>query len=234
MENNKPSLFSNVWTVPNLLSFLRIVMVPIFAVLFLKHELIWAVVVLGLSGLSDFFDGKIARRFNQVSELGKLLDPIADKLTQGTIAVLLFITFYRAENRTLHMFAWVFLLFIVKELVMLIGGGLMLAFGIRPGAAEIFGKAATMAFYLVMIVIMAFGPEVGAFSSGANAIVNLYTLPDSVMMVLVVISVIMTFAAFISYMPETHRQVQERFSPEGKEKARAAKEAKKAEKAEKK
>lgn len=230
MEKNAPSLFSNVWTIPNLLSLIRILIVPVFAVLFLKHELLWAVVVLAISGLSDLFDGKIARRFNQVSELGKLLDPVADKLTQATIAVLLFITFYRAENRTLHLFAWVFLLFIVKELVMLLGGAAMLYFGIRPGAAEIYGKAATMAFYLVMLLIIAFGPEVGAFSDNANAIANIYTLPDAVMMVLVVIAVIMTFVAFISYMPETRRQVKERFSPEGKEKARAEKEARKAEK----
>ena len=218
MKKKTSYLFENVWTVPNLLSFIRILLVPIFAVLFNKGELIWAVVVLALSGLSDFFDGKIARRFNQVSELGKILDPIADKLTQATIAVMLFLTFFRAENHTLHLFAWVFLLFIVKELVMLIGGGLMIAFGIRPGAAEIFGKVATMAFYLVMISIMMFGPEVGAFR-------NIFTFPDTLMMVLVVVSVILTFIAFISYMPETHRQVKERFSPEGKEKARAAKEA---------
>lgn len=222
-EKTNEGLFDNVWTVPNLLSFLRILMIPVFAVLFYKgqHEnrgdfLLWAVVVLGLSGLSDLFDGKIARRFNQVSALGKLLDPIADKLTQATIAVLLFISFYRAENRTLHLFAWVFLLFIVKELVMLIGGLLMLLFHIRPGAAEIYGKAATMAFYIVMLLIMAFGPEVGAFSVREGAIYPLFTLPDAVMMALVVIAVIMTFVAFFSYMPETHRQVQERFSPEGK------------------
>lgn len=226
MEKKTAYLFENVWTVPNLLSFIRILLVPVFAVLFSKGELIWAVVVLALSGLSDFFDGKIARRFNQVSELGKILDPIADKLTQATIAIMLFLTFFKAENRTLHLFAWVFLLFIVKEMVMLIGGGLMIAFGIRPGAAEIFGKAATMAFYLVMISIMAFGPEIGAFR-------NVFTFPDTVMMVLVVISVLLTFAAFISYMPETRRQVKERFSPEGKAKAKAMKEQRDAENAKK-
>ncbi len=230
MEGKTSYLFSNVWTVPNLLSFIRIILVPIFAVLFLQDKLLWAVVVLAISGLSDLFDGKIARRFNQVSELGKMLDPIADKLTQGTIAVLLFITFYRAENRTLHLFAWVFLLFIIKELVMLIGGALMIGFGIHPGAAEIYGKAATMAFYLVMLLIMAFGPEVGAFSNRPGAIANIFTLPDAVMMVLVVISVIMTFVAFFSYMPETSRQVKERFSPEGKAKAQAEKAARLAEK----
>ena len=230
-------LFDNVWTIPNLLSFLRILMIPVFAVLFYKgqHEskgiyLLWAVVVLALSGLSDFFDGKIARRFNQISALGKLLDPIADKLTQATIAVMMFLSFYQAENPTLHLFAWVFLLFIVKELVMLIGGLLMLMFGIRPGAAEIFGKAATMIFYLVMVAVMAFGPEVGAFSVRDGSIIQLFTLPDTVMIVMVVIALIMTFVAFFSYMPETHRQVQERFSPEGKARAKAEKEKKAAEK----
>ena len=227
MEKKTDYLFKNVWTIPNLLSFIRILLIPVFAVLFLNEKLIWAVVVLAISGLSDLFDGKIARRFNQVSELGKILDPIADKLTQGTIAILLFWKFFQAENKTLHMFAWVFLLFIVKELVMLIGGALMIGYGIHPGAAEIFGKAATMVFYLVMIIIMAFGPEIGAFRDEAgarNVIYPLFQLPNPLMMVLVVISVILTFVAFFSYMPETRRQVKERFSPEGKQKARAAKE----------
>ena len=223
MEKKNDAILSNVWTVPNLLSFLRSLMIPLFAWLFYKGELVWAVFVLALSGLSDFFDGKIARRFNQVSALGKLLDPVADKLTQATIAVMLFLTFFHAENRTLRLFAWVFLLFIVKELVMLIGGGLMIYFGIRPGAAEIYGKAATMAFYLVMITIMAFGPEVGAFRREPGAVAQVFTLPDGVMMALVIIAVIMTFVAFISYMPETRRQVKERFSPEGKAKALAEK-----------
>lgn len=222
--NKKTSyLFENVWTIPNLLSFIRILLIPLFAYLFYKRQLVWAVAVLALSGLSDFFDGKIARRFNQVSELGKMLDPIADKLTQATIAVMLFFTFFKADNRPLHLFAWVFLLFIVKELVMLIGGAVMIGFGLNPGAAEIYGKAATMTFYIVMIAIIAFGPEIGAFR-------HLFTLPDTVMMVLVVISVILTFVAFFSYMPGVHKQAKVRFSPEGKAAARAAKEAKKAEK----
>ena len=233
MNENKQQegIFSNVWTIPNLLSFIRILLIPVFAYLFYKGELIWAVVVLALSGLSDLFDGKIARSFHQVSALGKLLDPVADKLTQATIAVMLFMAFFKAENKTLHLFAWVFLLFIVKELVMLIGGALMIYFGIRPGAAEFYGKAATMAFYLVMITIMAFGPEVGAFRNEPGAVVQLFTLPDAVMMVLVVIAVIMTFVAFFSYMPATRRQVKERFSPEGKARAKAEKEKKAAEKA---
>ena len=227
MEKKTSYLFSNVWTVPNALSFLRILIIPLFAYLYAKGHLLWAIVTLAVSGLSDFFDGKIARRFNQVSELGKILDPIADKLTQATIAIMLFLTFWRAQNQTLHLFAWVFLLFIVKELVMLIGGALMIYFGIRPGAAEIFGKAATMAFYLVMLTIFAFGPEIGAFRAEEGAVWPLFTLPNGILMALVIVAVVMTFVAFFSYMPETHRQVQERFSPEGKERARLEKEEKK-------
>ena len=181
-------------------------MVPIIAVLFLKGQTIWAVVVLALSGLSDFFDGKIARRFNQISALGKILDPIADKLTQITLAVVLFYVFWKAENASIHAFAWVFLLFVAKELIMLVGGAVMLAFEIRPGAAEMPGKVATMVFYLVMVLVVGFGPEVGAFRD------ILFTLPEMVMKVLVIISVSLTFVAFAFYLPETFRQFKERFS----------------------
>ncbi len=86
-------LFKGSLTVPNLLSVIRIILVPVFAVLFYKDYLGWAVLALFLSALSDFLDGKIARRFNQVSELGKVLDPVADKITQITIAVMLFVFF---------------------------------------------------------------------------------------------------------------------------------------------
>ncbi|MBR6781110.1 MAG: CDP-alcohol phosphatidyltransferase family protein [Clostridia bacterium] len=208
-------LFDNVWTIPNLLSALRIIMVPIIAVLFLKGETVWAVVVLALSGHSDFFDGKIARRFNQISALGKILDPIADKLTQITLAVVLFYVFFRAENESSHAFAWVFLLFVAKELIMLIGGAVMLAFEIRPGAAEMPGKVATMVFYVVMVLVVAFGPEVGAFRD------TLFTLPEVVMKVLVVISVILTFVAFAFYLPGTFRQFKERFAQKKENKGKA-------------
>lgn len=198
-------LFKGCLTIPNLLTLIRILIVPVFAVLFLNGEFLRAVLVLAVSGLSDFLDGKIARRFNQVSALGKLLDPVADKLTQITLAILLYITFHSAQNETLKAFSWVFLVFIIKEAVMVIGGAVMLAFGIRPGAAEIYGKVATFAFYAVMLVIICFGPEVGAFRAA-------FTLPDALMMVLVVISAILTLVAFASYMPATYAQFKERFN----------------------
>ena len=211
MAKKTAYLFENIWTIPNIISFIRILLIPVFGVLFYKGELLWALLILAFSGFTDFIDGKLARKLNQVSELGKMLDPIVDKLTQATIAIVYFFTFRNAENETLNLFAWVFLLFILKELVMLVGGAIMIAVGIRPGAAEIYGKAATLVFYVVMVVLMAFGPEIGAFRAEEGAILQLFTLPDTVMMVLVVISLIMTIIAFLSYMPGVYSQVKERF-----------------------
>ena len=198
-------LFKGCWTIPNLLSVIRILLIPVFAVLFYREEYGWAILTLVLSGLSDFFDGKIARKFNQISALGKMLDPVADKLTQVTLAVLLFVSFNNAADATLKAFSWVFLVFIIKEVVMVLGGAVMLACGIRPGAAEIYGKVATFAFYAIMILVIAFGPEVGVFRA-------VFTLPNVLMMILVAISAILTLVAFASYIPGTFRQFKERFS----------------------
>lgn len=70
-----------VLTVPNLLSFLRLLGVPLFLWLILVPKADgWAVVLLAFAGISDYLDGKIARRWNQISRVGQLLDPLADRL----------------------------------------------------------------------------------------------------------------------------------------------------------
>lgn len=213
------NLFKGCLTIPNLLSVIRIILVPVFAVLFTNGHQVAALIVLAVSGLTDFFDGKIARHFNQVSELGKILDPVADKITQITIAIMLLILFRRAENTLIQAFGWIFIVFLAKECIMVVGGLIMLLLGIKPGAAEMPGKVATMLFYCSMILIIAIGPEVGVFSSA-------FAMPDWLTGTLVAISAVACVVAFLSYMPETYRQFKERFSEEGKAKAKAQKEAK--------
>ncbi|CDA20063.1 cDP-diacylglycerol-glycerol-3-phosphate 3-phosphatidyltransferase [Ruminococcus sp. CAG:488] len=202
-------LFKNWNTIPNWLSFARIIMVPVFAYLFLNdsipNNIIWAVFVLALSGLSDCLDGKIARRFNQISDLGKVLDPVADKLTQITIAVLLYIRFSSSTDSLIKTFSWIFLVFIIKEFVMVLFGGIMIAIGLKPSAAEIYGKVATCVFYFVMIALFAFAPDVGAFNS-------LWTIPDTMLIVLVAISALLTVVAFVSYLPGVFKQFKEKIS----------------------
>lgn len=197
-------LFKNWNTIPNWISFARIIMIPIFAVLFMKDEIEWAVFVLFLSGFSDFIDGKIARKFNQISDLGKMLDPVADKLTQVTIAVLLYIKFNSSDIELVKTFSWIFLIFIVKEIVMVLFGAFMVAIGLRPSAAEIWGKASTFVFYAVMIFLFAFAPDVGAFNS-------LWTIPEALLVILVALSAILCVIAFVSYLPTTYKQFKEKY-----------------------
>lgn len=205
LKENLKQIFSGSLTIPNLISVIRIALIPVFAVLYNNGQIWWAVAVIALSGLSDMVDGKIARRFNQVSTLGKLLDPIADKLTVFAIAIVLFLKFKSAESPAMQKFAWVFLLFLLKDVLMLLGAGVLILIGTRPMPAEFYGKAATVVFYIVMFAIVGFGPEVGAISS-INP--NL-TIPESAMFVLVIIAVVMTFIALFSYIPPTYRQVKE-------------------------
>ena len=75
-----PPVSDRIWTPPNVLSMLRLVVVPVFLWLILTHHDGWAVVVLTLSGISDYFDGKIARKYNLVTRFGQVLDPVADRL----------------------------------------------------------------------------------------------------------------------------------------------------------
>ena len=203
MKENLKSLFSGCLTVPNLLSLIRILLIPVFGVLFYQGHIGWAVIVLVISGLTDFFDGKIARRFNQISELGKMLDPVADKLTQITIAIVIFLEFNKSTNPTMQWFKWVFLFFLFKELLMVIIGAIMIACGLRPVAAEIYGKVATFVFYAVMVLVIAFGSEIGALRT-------LFVLPDWLMIALVILAAVLTFVALLSYAPPTYKQFQEK------------------------
>ena len=74
-------------TVPNAMSVFRILVIPVFVCFALADHIPGALIALGLSGLSDALDGFVARKFNQITELGKMLDPFADKLTQGAVAI---------------------------------------------------------------------------------------------------------------------------------------------------
>lgn len=133
-------------TIPNALSLLRIIIVPFFAWAFIVGNLPVAVILLALSGLSDMFDGMIARKFNQITELGKMLDPLADKLTQGVVALCLGIRF--------PVICPVLIIFIVKELCMLCCAVVLLKKKKRPCAAKWYGKVATVMFYVSVAAIV--------------------------------------------------------------------------------
>ena len=172
-KSNMKDLFDGCLTIPNLLSVIRIILIPVFAVLLLKDYVVAAIIVIIVAELTDLLDGKIARKFNQVSALGKLLDPIADKLSQISIVIVLIVKYWDNAIKYLFMF------FIAKEIIMLIGGAVLLSKGLRPVAAEIWGKVATTVFCIVMIFVLAFG------ENGALCDLTGFTLPNVVTWVLV-------------------------------------------------
>lgn len=182
-------LFKGCWTIPNALSVLRILLIPVFAYYFVKDQVLVAVLIMAFAAITDLLDGKIARKFNQVSALGKILDPIADKLSQMAIVIILIYKYSDSAIKYLLFF------FIAKELLMLLGGAVMLSKGKRPVAAEIWGKVATTVFYVTMIFIIAFG------DNGALVPYLHFQLNDVFTWILVGISAVFTLIALLSYLP---------------------------------
>lgn len=80
-------------SIPNLMGYFRLIMIPVFVWLYLRAstdaDYYRAAIVMGISSITDMFDGMIARKFNMITEFGKLLDPLADKLTHGAILLCL-------------------------------------------------------------------------------------------------------------------------------------------------
>ena len=85
-EGSTGSSQSKILTIPNLLSFFRLCLIPVFMWLYcVERNYLWTGIILIISGLTDTVDGIIARKFNMISDLGKVLDPIADKVTQAAM-----------------------------------------------------------------------------------------------------------------------------------------------------
>ncbi|WP_047985725.1 CDP-alcohol phosphatidyltransferase family protein [Ornithinibacillus californiensis] len=144
-----------IFTIPNILSYIRLLLIPVFVYIYITanstNDYYIAAIIILISGLTDMFDGLIARKFNQITELGKAVDPIADKLTQAAIVGCLV---FRYE------YMWILVvLLVVKELFMGINGLILLNRGRKLDGAMWFGKASTAVFYAATFILIAF-PEI--------------------------------------------------------------------------
>jgi len=144
---NEPTVVSSrVLTIPNLLSFLRLLLVPVFFVLIVSGQAFLALLVLVFSSLSDYLDGVIARRFGQITRLGQLLDPAADRLF--IFAALIGLT-------VSQIVPWWFVAIVVGRDVMLLVIGIVLAnHGYGPLPVHHLGKIATFCLYYALPIIM--------------------------------------------------------------------------------
>ncbi len=140
---------------PNILSVIRLCMVPVFVILFLNGNIPAAVIVFILAGATDVLDGYIARRFNCTSTLGKVLDPLADKLLQLSAFLCLW---YRD-----YVPFWMPLIYFAKELATAIGALVIFRKTKFVVKSNFFGKLATVLVFGAVFVISLFSEQIGVF-----------------------------------------------------------------------
>lgn len=141
---------TDLFTIPNMLSLFRLVLIPVYVIIYLNAadsvDYAIAAGILAVSCLTDMIDGKIARHFNMISTVGKVLDPFADKATQFTLTICLAIK---------HPVLWhLAVLFVIKEGFQLVAGLITIHQGKMLSGALITGKICTCVLFLSLIVLV--------------------------------------------------------------------------------
>lgn len=135
---------AEAFSIPNMLSYFRLLLIPLFIVLYVQEDFTEALITLAASGLSDILDGRIARKYNMVTDLGKVLDPVADKLTQCAMMLCVAMRYPAMW--------WLLGLHVVKEIVMLGMGWYVLKKTDTVNSAIWAGKLCTGVIYAVMML----------------------------------------------------------------------------------
>ncbi len=161
----------DILTIPNILSLFRLLLIPVYVVIYVNArsnaDYFLSAAILAVSCLTDLVDGKIARHFNMISTVGKILDPLADKATQFTLIVCLALKY--------PVLWYLIALFVVKESFQLIAGWLRLRKGSLLKGALFSGKICTTVLFLSLIV-MVLMPQL------ENRYVNIIALVDCLFM----------------------------------------------------
>jgi len=171
-----------IFTIPNLLSLFRLVLIPIYVAIYLNAtssvDYYLAAGILAVSCLTDLIDGKIARHFNMISSLGKILDPLADKATQFTLIICLSLKY--------HVLWYLIGLFVLKESFQLIAGAINLRKGKMLKGALISGKVCTTILF-VSLIVMVMLPNLGI------NVVNILAIVDALFMLVAFIEYVVAY-----------------------------------------
>lgn len=132
--------------IPNLLTILRFLLIPIILCFIIKEDYIMSFIVLTISGITDVLDGWIARKFNFITNFGKLIDPLADKATQISILAIL------AIKDILPL--WMLIIVFLKEVVMIAGASFLYGKELVV-SSRWYGKLATVLFYIAIVCSLA-------------------------------------------------------------------------------
>lgn len=149
MSNNWKKDF---FTIPNMLSMFRLILIPVYITVYLNAEsndqYFVAGAILAVSCLTDMIDGKIARHFNMVTTIGKVLDPLADKLTQLALTICLSMRY--------PVLLPVLMLFLVKEFFQLFAAIIQYRRGKALEGALLSGKICTTVLFLSLTIMVLF------------------------------------------------------------------------------
>lgn len=129
--------------IPNILTVLRFVLIPGIIAAIVKENYILAFIILTISGLTDVLDGYIARKYNFITDFGKLIDPLADKMTQISILTTLVIVNIIP--------IWILIIIVVKEFAMISGASFLYGKDLVV-SSKWYGKLATVLFYVAIVV----------------------------------------------------------------------------------
>ena len=145
----KKPAWKEIFTIPNIICYVRIALIPVFCWIYITAQTpadyLWATAVVLFSSFTDLFDGMIARKFNQVTQLGKILDPVADKLTHAAMAICV---------ATRYPLMWALIaLMAVKEGYMAIMGLRFLKKGKMMDGAMWFGKVCTATLFVGLVLL---------------------------------------------------------------------------------
>ena len=175
--NKKLFTKKNVVTIPNLLSLMRLVLIPFICYEYFKlHDYVATAVLVVVSAVTDIVDGIIARKFGMVSDLGKMLDPLADKLTEGVLILALSFTY----KYYLLPLVVLFTLFEVSKAIL---GMVVVKKTGEVRGAKWFGKINTVYLYETILVMIVF----------RNA-------PDNVIFAKMIVAFALMLASFILYI----------------------------------
>jgi cardiolipin synthase len=166
-QRAEPEPSDRILTVPNILSFLRLALVPVFLVLLVEGEDLAALAVLAVSGFTDFLDGYLARRLNQVSKLGQLLDPAADRLY--ILAALLGLGWRDLIP------LWVVIVILARDVMLIIIAAWLAKIGQGAFPVNWVGKWATACLFvgLPLLMLSAAFPATAAYTQPVGLIISI-------------------------------------------------------------
>lgn len=170
--------------VPNLLTILRFLLIPIIVIACVQGDYILAIVVFTVSGITDILDGTIARKYNLISDFGKLMDPLADKATQISLLTTLFIKGVIP--------IWILAVVVLKEFCMVSGASFLYGKELVV-SSKWYGKLATVLFYAAMVISLLL-EQIGESTS---SLIKAIGVADNI---LYYFAVITTIASLIMYM----------------------------------